>query len=242
MAYPRNFLSKVVFQINFLPIEAIKRGLDQRVIQTCVEITGAPLVLQKNTNINVNSSDSSVSTQQTPKWTFVGEEIEMFFLHDSFNIISKKYTTYTDFHPHIERTFNLFRDIYNPSFARTALRYINNISFPNGDAFDFNGLINEPLLRPTKEFSDQFLMRSMGSMILQDSERSITTNFNYGFFNSQFPNIIALREFILDYDCYYIHRDGDNIKTILMNLRNRINTLFEKSISEGLRNILNEQR
>ncbi len=78
-------------------------------------------------------------------------------------------------------------------------------------------------------------------MILNDNENNINTKFQYGFANSEFPNQISKREFILDYDCSVIINGRiENVKAILLNLRNKVNSLFENSILEGLRNEMNK--
>jgi uncharacterized protein (TIGR04255 family) len=63
--------------------------------------------------------------------------------------------------------------------------------------------------------------------------------FNFGVFNSEFPNTISKKEFILDYDC--VSEDERSVETVLpvfTDFNNIVWDLFEKSIGDDLRGIL----
>jgi hypothetical protein len=53
------------------------------------------------------------------------------------------------------------------------------------------------------------LSRSMAQMTMNLEDRRII--FNFGIFNSEFPNRIAQKDFILDYDCASIEECGPEL-------------------------------
>ena len=126
--------------------------------------------------------------------------------------------------------------MYSPIFTRVALRYLNNINFPTGDTYDFGQFIKPSLLAATNDFKSFGFTRSIGVMNMVDDEQDILSNFTYGFVNSLFPNKIAKREFILDYDCFTnLKNTIDAIKPLVLKLRNKANELFNKSILPELK-------
>ena len=60
-------------------------------------------------------------------------------------------------------------------------------------------------------------------------------NFNYGLYNSEFPNKISRKDFVLDYDCYTANIEKKDSYEYLNKFHEKINEEFEKSIEEGLR-------
>ena len=60
-----------------------------------------------------------------------------------------------------------------------------------------------------------------------------------------YPNKIVRKEFILDYDCYLkndFEFDINKIQTIVAEYNESIRQLFEKSIDDGFRQIMEEQK
>ena len=121
------------------------------------------------------------------------------------------------------------------------LRYINQITIDEGSPFDWKGWVKANLITGL-EFVDkkESLARSMGiiTYIFDDFKMK----FQYGMYNSEFPNPISKREFVLDYDCStkeprdlgesldLLDRMHDLIKE---KFRESIDTEFEKQIGEA---------
>lgn len=234
MQYSKPFLTQVIFQANF-QIDALKDNIEESIVQLCKEKTGAHLSELKNTNISV-LPNQGVETTLFSRWVFKGENLQIVLQTDFLQVINLKYTTHADYHPIIDEVFNKVRETYKPIFTRIALRYINNIRFSEGATFDFNNLINDTLLKPTLDYKEFGLTRSIGVMNIHDQHEDINTTFTYGFVNPEFPNKIAKRDFILDYDCFIVlNVTIDSIKPFILKLRNTVNALFEKSILPDLR-------
>lgn len=242
MAYPTNKLDKVIFQANFTSIDSIKRGIGTEIITKLETITSGKVSERKNSNISIIGDGTSIQHDVASRWVFRGTTLNVVVQNDSIQVLTTKYEKYDSFHPIVKEVFDCFKEAYKPTFTRIALRYINKIGFGEGNTFDFDNIINPSLLAPSYYFKDKALSRSMGSVFLKNKDFNIDTTFNYGFFNSAFPNMISKREYILDYDTSFATTDQNpDIMTVLLNLRNTVNDLFEASIEDGLRKILNTQ-
>lgn len=126
------------------------------------------------------------------------------FEADAIIFEMKKYNTYDDFRRIIQKVIQTL-ETEDPSakLSRIGLRYINQI-FIEGNPFEWTEFIKEPLVSSLNFIEERKeLARLMGVIELNRSEYLI--RFQYGWFNSEFPNPIAKKEFVLDYDCYSIN-------------------------------------
>jgi len=123
----------------------------------------------------------------------------------------------------------------NILIKRTGLRYINNITLNEGDAFDWALFINEHLISMLDFPSDKGMMsRAIGRIELNKDTHKI--QFYYGIANPEYPNPIARKEFILDYDCYSTEEINiTEVPNTVNILHAEIKALFERSILGGLR-------
>jgi len=239
MSYKKNFLDKVIFQVNYDRVDLLTTSINDQIKLTIEKSLNGSIVAANNVNINFTNVEQPPEIQKSIKWTLNSKDYNGSIAHDMFQVTARKYVNHQLFHDIIKEIFEQIRTIYNPKFTRTALRYINKINFPSGDTFDFNNLINERLIQPTIEYKDEGVCRSMGNIYLSDAN-DIKTRIIYGFFNSDFPNIMARREFILDFDCSLVfNKSSDRIEDVLIKLRNKANIFFEKSILPGLRTEMN---
>jgi uncharacterized protein (TIGR04255 family) len=232
MNYSTNYLSQVVFQANH-QITSLKDSIDSDLKQLCIDKSGANVTELKNTEININGQQ--VNMNVSTRWVFTGKRFQIVITRDFIQIVNFNYTTHAEYHPIISDIYNKFRSVYKPIISRVALRYINHIKFNDGTTYDFKGLINQKLVDPTIEYKDFGLTRSIGVMNIYDKVEDIYTNFTYGFVNPEYPNEIVKRNFVLDYDCFInLNVIIEDIHPVLLKLREKVNTLFEKSILPGL--------
>jgi len=240
MHYTRNFLNNVVFQASF-NIDSLKQALDKTIMELCSKLTGAEMVERRLMNVTVSMVESQVSTaEKIPSYVFIGDRFRIHIQNDTLKIIDTKYSHHNDFHPIAIEVLTAFNIQYKkPKITRISLRYLNIIKFPEGDTYDFDGLINPTLLAATLDYKDLGLSRSVGTLNIK-GEDDLNVKFIYGYTNPEYPNKIVKREFILDYDCYKIVNDSIlDIQPFLMEMKDKINTLFDKSILQGLKDIMN---
>jgi uncharacterized protein (TIGR04255 family) len=142
----------------------------------------------------------------------------------------KKYNNYEELKGLIQRVIrNLGEQTPSIKVSKIGLRYINQIIIDDGDPFDWTKLIKEPLICSLNFIKDRSeLSRSVGVMELNKSDYYV--RFQYGWFNSEFPNPIAKKEFLLDYDCY--SKNETDISSIIGQiyiLHEEIKNLFDQS-------------
>jgi uncharacterized protein (TIGR04255 family) len=120
---------------------------------------------------------------------------------------------------------------------RTGLRYINDIIL-DGDAFQWAPFINLHLISLLDFPPDKKkISRGLGRIELVGDNYSVL--FQFGMFNPEYPNPIARKEFILDYDCYTMEEMSIiEIPKTIEDLHKAVKGLFEISILDELRDIM----
>lgn len=142
----------------------------------------------------------------------------------------KKYNNYEELKGLVQRVIrNLGEQTPSIKVSKIGLRYINQIIIDDGDPFDWTKLIKEPLICSLNFIKDRSeLSRSVGVMELNKSDYYV--RFQYGWFNSEYPNPIAKKEFLLDYDCYSkSETDISSIAGQIYILHEEIKNLFDQS-------------
>jgi uncharacterized protein (TIGR04255 family) len=122
-------------------------------------------------------------------------------------------------------------------FTRIGLRYINEITLPEGSPLDWDGLINRDLVTSVKAglVADFRMTRSVHQLAALKDDVSVTLN--YGINNPDFPNPVARRQFVLDLDCFVSSLVESNEAEDWIREVNKVaETVFESSIDDGLRN------
>ncbi|MDR3222248.1 MAG: TIGR04255 family protein [Methanobrevibacter sp.] len=133
----------------------------------------------------------------------------MLFCHKNNN-----YNTFDEFSKTIELILKALSDYPIKKIKYIGLRYINQINLDDGKLNDWDDSINKDLHVITPNFVDsKNILRSMHS--LEFKEQDYYIQFNFGQFNSVYPNPISKKEFILDYTCRCKdYNDIDNVQKI----------------------------
>jgi uncharacterized protein (TIGR04255 family) len=120
---------------------------------------------------------------------------------DSIVFVFKDYIDYYNFKIFTGEILQKFlSENYSKNVLRLGLRYINTISIPEGNPFDWKDIINDSLIQNLDYVENKKgLTRIMGLIELKTSDYRI--KIQYGIKNSDYPNPIAKREYVLDYDC-----------------------------------------
>lgn len=157
----------------------------------------------------------------------------------NFNLLFKSYKNSEELKSLVELIVTAVNKTYgNILIKRVGLRYINNIVIKEGDAFDWDSFINKNLISMMEFFPDKRkISRSIGRMELNKDTYNV--QFYYGMANPEYPNPIARKEFILDYDCYSTDEININdVPDVVKALHDEIKRLFESSILDGLRDLM----
>lgn len=194
--------------------------------------------------LNLESSQLSAENRKIKVHTFKNNSgltitIESGFL--SFN--TQNYSGYDEFMKTIKRIISLL-EISDVELKRVGLRYINHIRLTEGNPLEWNGYIVPELTQSINFLNGsevKYLSRNMGHMFFKKSDYSLA--FLYGWSNSEFPNPIAKKEFVLDYDCFTENKfkQSDALEYI-DKFHEEIKKMFVKSIGNELKKKIGEDQ
>ena len=223
-------LDKVIFQATYNKIQ-LPSFIEDDILNIGREITGVDGEASKYPTIKI-TQNTQAETEYEYMWFFNGAKIQVAIRGEQIQIISNGYEGHEVFHPIIDRIFGALIRLYPLTVNRFSIRYINLFSIPDGDPFDFSGVIINELSAPTQAFKGDGLTRSLGNISINKNDVNVT--FIFGHYNSEFPNKISRREFVLDYDCSISTLPNPiQISTHLTSIRKVANGLYEKSINHA---------
>jgi len=237
----RNYLTGVIFKIDFAdPIKLLPDNIEK--VQTKIKDRLSELDKGKLEMIEVvmGAEEQRTIRKKSDVFKFINKgkservQIEQ-------NAISFEVKNYKDF----EYFRTLISDVLTEfnlkgNSGRLGLRYINQITIGEGNPFDWKGWVNANLITGL-EFVDkkELLARSMGIITYIFDDFNI--KFQYGMYNSEFPNPISKREFVLDYDCTTKEpRDLGESIDLLDRMHDLIKEKFEGSIDIEFRKQIGE--
>jgi uncharacterized protein (TIGR04255 family) len=241
-SYTRNFLTNVIGRIDYQPILLLLR---QEPAEFQEKIRHDFPRFSKEFLIELKLASEVHEDQQSKKpiaWKFKDKMAtqEVTLTADFIAFETNKYTRFPDFSEKLSSIYRLFCETYRPELIkRIGLRYINQIYIPDGNPLEWDDLINSNLTSSLKAFPDwkQNILRSMHQLHLSKDDFKIT--FQFGIFNSEYPNTITKKEFILDYDCISEQEtEPDRVIQYFEQFNKEIENLFEDSIGDGLRNLM----
>jgi uncharacterized protein (TIGR04255 family) len=236
--YPTNFISKVIARVDFQPILKLKQ--EPVDFQEIIREQFPRFSQKESIDISIKPGEVPIPTK-IPTWQFTSKEKtdQISLNYQMITLNMKKYVNFESFFLKIELMYNTFNNIYHPSIIkRIGLRFINEIKL-KGNPLDWDGIVNNNLYCITNAFPDlsTSLTRAMSQLHISLEDHSIT--FQFGIFNSEYPNIITQREFILDYDC--ASKDESEPEGVLSKFRlyyEDIKKVFKQSRGEKLIRIM----
>ena len=246
MKYERNYLTRVIFQTTLSPILALETGTPSEFQNRIKE--RFPL-LKEGREIQIEtkfSQDGNVKTEakvQRSRWIFWSQDGAK-TVTIAANLFSLEYTKYScsdDMKDDFAFAWAAFRSLYGVEVVeRVGLRYINEITLPTGEPFKWDEYIDNNLIRATLGFGQpeqHKLARSLHTTFWNGEDHRI--RFQFGMPNSEFPNSIAKKEFVLDFDCCTTEPiSADKVADCLTSYNSILETLFERSIAAGLRDLM----
>lgn len=243
--YNKNFLTKVIFRIDFSTLLNVQDHIKE--FQAAIRENFPILEPVEQQGFVVNANDSGqfqVSNPVKITWNFKSRDkkIECNIDENSLVIINSDYQNYSNYKEIIDLVLNAFYQLYSGVLTkRVGFRYINEIKLP--DEYELSECINQWLYRDSSFVDESHsTIRGMSKfeIKLQDESRM---NFSFGVFNTDYPEPVSLKEFVLDYDCF-TNETIENIEDLNAKLDsyNQIMTdYFEKSIQDRMRELLNSE-
>lgn len=241
--YKKNYITRTIYRIDFPAFPEYKKDdyESHTKFQEKIKEKYPNIKQNKKETIEVNMSKDSqnIISVTEPIWIFNNDDkSKLLNLEpDNISITETKYTTFDSYYEDIKFVLDAFIDLYPiKEISRIGMRYINEIKFPTGDPLDWSGYIDPNLFSIAKNFPSETdkVLRSMHLLALK--EETYKLNFQFGCYNSEFPNPVTRKEFVLDYDCRI--KEQKNISDayqIAKDFNKIINYWFEKSIGDELR-------
>lgn len=252
MHYQKNYLTNVILRFDFESLKTLRESIkvdvkpefSARLAPVYSIVLGQPTA---TLSVNVGPTGSGVNQQNTGiQWNHrkVENGTRVVVLAPDFLSIEYGKGDYDHFPPFREEAvtaLQALQELYKvPKFTRIGLRYVNDINFPDGNALDWEGLLAPELITAVRagKGPDASVVRSMHQIHTREGERdSVIT---YGLHNSDFPNTLARRSFILDYDCSQTEVDSVRTLEVVDGLNKCCEGMFERSIEKNLRDKMGE--
>lgn len=246
MRYEKDFISVVVFELKFDPILKLFKE-EPADYQSQVADILPRCKIQKNVEIRGTlSPPGDMKTEvvnEFREWVFhtEGDEKSLVVGPTLFRMQSKRYEGFKVFSSELHDLWDRFLHVYDPkALSRVGLRYINQIRLDTGAPLDWSGLVSDHLtsaVLDVVEGSKRAISRSMHELHMTFDDHRLT--FRFGLHNADFPNPVAAREFVLDYDCFSIGTEQPSEAEKLLNRYHLcIKEEFESSIGDGLRDLM----
>jgi len=242
--YKRNFLSRVIFRIDFeqAQLSQIKSFTEKfkKEFSISEEERGEEGIMKFDfATKEITKQESSPITS----WNLFDKnrskhiKIDTRFLYIEYF----KYKKLTGLLKDLNLVSDFIQDFEIKTINRLGLRYVNEIKLKDKDFLDWKSHINNHLIGSFNFAISQkkSVARAMGQIIFK--EKNCNINFNFGTWNSNFPNEINEKTFILDYDCYSkfpLDVKSLNLLDTIKEYNKKIENLFESSIKKELRETL----
>ncbi len=246
MHYDKNYLTKVILKLDFGPIPSLLDPTGESGFTNLIKEKYPVLNPKPTTTINVNVGPGGPVVQQQisgmiwehkPK----SDSSKSVFLSNTFlstEYGKNEYDHFPAFFEEIEYLFSKFQSIYHlSSINRIGLRYINEVNFEEGDPLDWSGFIAEDKIKGVLSGFNKDSMNLLRSMhMLHLKKENMILSLNYGIFNSEYPNPVARRNFLIDLDGSISNQiPSDQVLESVHQLNALCEEAFEDCIGDGLR-------
>lgn len=243
--YSRNYLNNVIFRIDFMSDEKLyeqmiqKNNIDE--LRKRFEIL-EPLQKIKNTDFMINVDENTLEqhNKETIKCVLRKKDqtATLTIEHDAIVINYVKYEN-SDILKEDIKTLHIL--LKNVSITRIGLRYVNYIQNNVFGDIDWNLYINNDILCNHKVDYRGSLLQSITITDIKYDDFII--RFQHGIHNQNFPADRVQDAFVLDFDAYTNDISSDyNLENIVTKWNNQINYLFELSITDKFREVLNNEQ
>lgn len=241
--YRKTFLKEVIFRIDFLsPLEAIEKSVPKSISKTILK--RFPILEPRKAHtqeFQLTGPNLHARSSEMTQWVFYGKEREKSIVIDQNAIVFlvKEYKSYENLLEDIDGILKIFfSDFKEIAVARVGLRYVNVIEIDEPEPLVWKRYINEDILGII-DFHDekQFLTRVFH--IVEFNFDGLAVKYQFGLANPDYPALIKRKNFVLDIDAYSNGSfDYGDVMTCLEDAHKRIQDIFERSITDNLRQLM----
>ena len=250
VCYKNNFLKQVIFRIDFNNTisEIDKTGLLNEDLSNLIN-QHFPLVeriegFEGGLKIDITKFTPELqNTQKVYRFQFYDSQRENSIIIDSKSItlVNVKYNSYEEYKQILlnikDKFFEVYKDI---SIKRVGLRYINEIELLETSFFNWSKYLDKNIIgfinvAPNK--SD--IIRVINRIEIKKENHNLS--FQYGLANPDYPAKIKRKNFVIDLDAYSGTIAISDIDIYIDIFHDSIQDVFEKSITDKLREVLNAE-
>lgn len=245
ICYKKNFLKSVIARID---LDVSDHEIESNLSQTLVEVSKKyfPVAEPKKSIANeLQISPGNVRNKQTEfmEWRFFGKDKEkiLTFLPKAVFVEYKSYVKFEVVKKEFFEILDAFFDSYTTTKCiRVGLRYINDIKLDVGTPLNWKNYINPKMIGILDIYPNkQLIARAFHNLELNFGEFML--RFQFGMYNPDYPSPIRKKSYILDMDAYC---NGNQERVEIFNnfdkYHYRIQEIFELSITDKLRKVLND--
>ncbi len=241
--YKRNFLKEVIARIDFLnPIPLLANKIPKSITDLIKK--NFPIAEPRKAiaqELQISPKSFSHKREEFQEWKFYSKDKDktLTINQNSIFVSYKKYKTYKEIKDEYLSVINIFAKIFNDIQVRRAgLRYINEIVL-EGDPFEWQEYLNKKILCLLSYYQKKEELSRIFH-VLEFNFNIFNLRFQFGLFNPDFPAPIKQKNFILDMDAYNEGiLDISEISKIIDNFHQKIQEMFENTITNKFRKILN---
>lgn len=249
ISYKNTFLNQVIIRLDFRDVISEEKITNKTLVEEIQKHFTHKEISQiaRFAEVKIDIDNANAPTQQ------IVEGIQMSFLDSENNkaVLASKFLIfeinfYRSFKEHMRYIEPIIKELFKVDgikIERTGIRYIN--IFDDAVRKIRKSFYNKEIAASVKDklptgICDIHFVRSLNTVEYQVGGMKLL--FRYGMFNPNYPQILKRRCFALDYDCFneQLLETYENIMCSIQTGHEAIQTLFEESITDTLRKVLNE--
>ncbi|MBB4199929.1 hypothetical protein CCR94_10750 [Rhodoblastus sphagnicola] len=248
VCYKKSFLTEVVARIDFVsPVAALEKNIPAKAIKKIglyFPIAEPIESISQHIELGV---DGGVKQKEVrgKQWNFFGKQREKQLTIESSAIFVRytKYRRFEDLKAEFQESIGTI-DQAEPGIIaqRFGLRYVNQFEFDDLTISSIGKYFDESIIG-SLPFNLYAANITRNFHVVELKFDDIDVRFQFGFPNSDYPAIMRRPMFVIDIDAYaqIIHPISESIQYI-ESAHERIQELFEKSITESLRSKMNGRK
>jgi uncharacterized protein (TIGR04255 family) len=242
--YEKHYLTEVIARIDFLNLlENIETKLPKELHTAALE--HFPIAEpQKIVHRSIQASQDDLVTRRSSfiQWNFHGKNREktLAIERGAIFVVYRSYDSYETLRDEFLGFASSFFDVYEDAqVRRLGLRYINNIEIREEDPFSWDDYLNQYMLQILRFYPSATAI-ARAFHVLEFNFGEFSLKYQFGMHNPDYPAPIKRKVFVLDLDAYHEGLlEPHDIDDSLDSFHFRIQELFELSITESLRGIMN---
>jgi uncharacterized protein (TIGR04255 family) len=245
--YQHPYLTRAVFRVDFLNF--VERIGSKELEPSVLKVIGARFPIPEprptvESETEIRGEEIKQKQQKYTSWVFHGKNREkLVSVTPKYLTVERiRYSTYEDVKGDFAAVFAAFTEAYSEAVInRLGVRYINEITLTEGRPTEWDEYLDKRLISAFGFFADREKLSRLFS-VAELNYGDLQLRFQFGMHNPDYPAVIRRRVFVLDLDAYAIGVvEPKAVGSVIDEAHARIQKLFESSITEKLREKMNEQ-